>query len=134
MSDLKTVLWGWCNEVIGRPYELQTWDCFQLLLEGQSVAGWHRAFEPVYRDGEEVDPGRTMVRNFARGFKQFKQVETPQLGAAVLFREDRVPIHVGLWMGPNLMVHTNVHTATTLAEFGPGTDYHFCLDGFYVPI
>ncbi len=133
MSELRERLWAWCNEVLGRPYEKQTWDCFQLLLEGQSVAGWHRAFEPTYREQSEEAPGKTMLRNFSRGFRRFKEIEEPQLGAAVLFRDERVPIHVGLWMAPNTMIHVNTTTATTLAEIGPGTDYHFNLAGFYVP-
>lgn len=133
MTEIKDALWAWCNGVLGRPYEKQDWDCFQLLLDGQSVAGWHRAFEPTYRSHTAEQPGMTMLRNFSRGFRKFKEIEVPQLGAAVLFRVDQVPVHVGLWMAPNLMVHVNTTTATTLAEFGPGTDYHFNLAGFYVP-
>lgn len=131
--DLEAKLWAWCNTVLGRPYELQIWDCFQLLLEGQAEAGWERAFEPAYREDPNADPGRTMLRNFARGFRRFRQIETPELGAAALFRDEGVPVHVGMWMAPGIMIHVNTKTATTLAEIGPGTDYHFSLAGFYVP-
>ncbi len=133
MTELGDRLWAWFNEVVGRPYELQTWDCFQLLLEGQSVAGWHRAFEPSYSDSPAATAEKTLLRNFKRGFQTFQRIEEPQLGAAVLFRVERVPVHVGIWMAPNLMAHVNTTTATTLAEIGPGTDYHFNLEGFYVP-
>lgn len=130
---MQTRLWAWCNSVLGRPYALQSWDCFQLLLDGQAKVGWHRAFEPEYRSDPNADPGRTMIRNFARGFRTFKEVDAPQLGAAVLFRDEGVPVHVGLWVAPHTMIHVNTTTATTLAEIGPGTDYHFNLAGFYVP-
>lgn len=106
------------------------------MLEGQSELSLGRAFEPSYREvGEDADAaGRTMLRNFSRGLTRFRKLEAPQIGAAALFRNGKVPVHVGLWVAPGLMLHVNQTTATTLAEIGEGTDYFFSLDGFYVPV
>ncbi|MEO1187727.1 MAG: hypothetical protein AAFW60_01545 [Pseudomonadota bacterium] len=134
MIDIESRLWAWYNSVAGRPWQLRTWDCFQLLLDGQATIGLGRAFEPTYRKGASTPGGaaRALSRNFVRGFSNFTRVD-PQPGAAVLFRERRVPVHVGLYLGANRMAHVNVHTATTIAEIGPRSDYFFSLDGFYVP-
>ncbi len=131
-----TPLWAWYNRVAGRAWALREWDCFSLLRDGQRVAGLVPAFVPDYgtADGSGMSAQRVFARQMSRGLRQFRKIETPIPGAGVLFREGRVPIHVGLWMAPNLMAHANIETATTLAEFGPGTDYHFCFEGFYVPI
>lgn len=131
MTPDETRLWVWYNGVAGRAYQLGVWDCFQLLLDGQAAIDLGRAFEPAYRKGG--DPERTFLRNFTRGFAAFEKTETAVPGAAVLFRLGRVPIHVGLVMGQGLMAHANTTTATTLAQYGPGTDYHTLFAGFYVP-
>ena len=123
--------WAWFNSVVGRDYDLGDWDCFQLLLDAQAAVDLGRAFEPVYREGGTAK--RTFVRNFARGLACFRRILQPVPACAVLFSEAGRPLHVGAWMSPWRMAHTNTYTATTLADFGPGSDYYSAFSGYYVP-
>lgn len=128
-------LWDWFNGVVGRGWELRVWDCFCLLVDGQRAAGLSPHWCPAYHDGEAGARGaqRAFVREIAAGLRHYRRIDQAAPGAAALFRVGKVPIHVGLVMRPGLMAHVNIETATTLAEYGPGTDYHAAFEGYYVP-
>lgn len=137
-------LWAWYHGEAGRPWLMPDWSCFELVVAGQRAEGLLPGFQATYGERRSPDgkpetdeawAARLLVRQLARGLRCHRRLDRPVAGAACLFRDpDGRPFHVGLYMPDGRMAHVNTTTATTLADIGPGTEYHAMLDGFYVPV
>lgn len=113
------------QEYVGTPYdEAPCWELLRRVYErGHGITLPEYAFG---RTDEEIHP---VVR---RGLPQWRQVEKPEAGDAVLLwvRRPALPSHVGVYVGDSFLLHTSEATGALLERI-PGSAWEKRIAGYY---